>query len=137
MEDDQTQKLVDSISQYHSQQSEQKEITEDDFMDTLAEAFKKLDKEKQEFIMDGEYQKTVTDLEKKYAFEEEESGKIQLATLLALLELYPQEIAEQDIILALRGRSDAEIERIVDEVRKRIFSIIKKHAEQKETVSSN
>ena len=123
-QDKQVDTLAKKISQYHAQQEDIGEFTEEDFMDILAEAFKKIDEERQDFIMDGRYQEIIIDLEKKYKLGEEETGKIQLATLLALLELYPRETAEQDITLALRSRSDAEIERIVKEIRKRIFSTI-------------
>ncbi len=107
--------------QTNQQQININDIGEEDLLNFLKEGFERVDEATQEFITSGPYDDAIQSIVKKYNLNDEETEVVQIAILLVLLKLYPQEKAEQDIILALRERSDAEIERIIHEIRKIFF----------------
>jgi len=100
----------------------QQNLTRRDIEKMLDEALVLLPQETQDFLMGGDFLKALTQLQRRYKFNMDEATVIQLGTMLALHDLTPVDELRTEIILALRNRSDAEIERIMKEIDEKILS---------------
>ena len=91
-------------------------------MEKLEDYFINSPKETQEFIMSKRLQKEFVDLEKKFKLTNEETKILQEGSIEALLSMIDKESFVKEAILALRNRSAAETEKIINEIKDKILT---------------
>lgn len=87
----------------------------------IIDAFNASSEKTQKFIEGDKYEKILLNLYNKFNLTDEEYIAIQIRTLYILLNLDDEIVSKKEIVLALRDRDAAEIEKITKEIDKKIL----------------
>lgn len=91
-------------------------------LNKIAELYHTASKEVQEFVNSENLQKTFVSLEKIFKLKEDETRVIQEQSIAFLFELVSLDEIETELALALRDRSSAEIENIINSIKREVLS---------------